>query len=50
MSPAQPDRVALTSASRKLHPRSRPDEPPVKNPERLRYLLELLQQELSMAK
>jgi hypothetical protein len=44
-SPGQFDGIALNR-----HPRSWQDEPPIKNPERLRYLLTLLQQELSVTK
>jgi hypothetical protein len=44
-SPGQFDGVAPNP-----HPRSLQDEPPIKNPERLRDLLTLLQQELSVTK
>jgi hypothetical protein len=42
------DCIAPTNARPHRHPRSRQDEPPIKNPARLSYLLKLLQQELSM--
>jgi hypothetical protein len=42
------DCIAPTKARANRHPRSRQDEPPIKNPARLGYLLKLLQQELSM--
>jgi hypothetical protein len=40
--------IAPINARPYRHPRSRQDEPPMKNPARLSYLLKLLQQELSM--
>jgi hypothetical protein len=40
--------IAPTNARTNRHPRSRQDEPPIKNPARLSYLLKLLQQELSI--
>jgi hypothetical protein len=47
LSPARLDRTARSNATTNaLH---RPNEPPIKNPERLSYLLKLLQQELSAA-
>jgi hypothetical protein len=41
------DCIAPTNVRTNRHPRSRQDEPPIKNPARLAYLLKLLQQELS---
>ena len=50
MSPGRLDRIPSTNARTNRDPRSRPDEPPIKNPERLSYLLKLLQYELSVRK
>jgi hypothetical protein len=49
MSPGRLDRIP-SNARTNRDPRSRPDEPPIKNPERLSYLLKLLQYELSIRK
>ena len=50
MSRERLDRIPSTNARTNRDPRSRPDEPPIKNPERLSYLLKLLQYELSIRK
>jgi len=50
MSPGRLDRIPSTNARTNRDARSRPDEPPIKNPERLSYLLKLLQHELSIRK
>jgi hypothetical protein len=42
------DCIAPNNARPHRHPHSCQDEPPIKNPARLSYLLNLLQQELSM--
>jgi hypothetical protein len=44
------DCIAPTNARTNRHPRSRRDEPLIKNPARLAYLLKLLQQEISMTR
>jgi hypothetical protein len=48
MSPGRLDRITPTNA--RTNAPLRPNEPPIKNPERLSYLLKLLQHELSAGK
>jgi hypothetical protein len=50
VSPRRLDRIASINPRTNRDSRSRPDEPPIKNPERLSYLLKILQHELSVTK